>query len=121
MRDLALPEIDRHRCRDQATIDHFGGVGDGAEGVFPVPSPVGGRLFCVVSTGEGWDHVSVSANKRCPSWAEMEHVKRLFFAEGETAMQLHVPPVDHINAHLFCLHLWRPQKAEIPRPPAWTV
>jgi hypothetical protein len=48
-------------------------------------------------------------------------MKRLFFREDETAMQLHVPATDHINCHPHCLHLWRPTEVEIPRPPAIMV
>ena len=51
----------------------------------------------------------------------MEHVKRLFFRPDETAMQLHVPPHEHINTHEHCLHLWRPQQEKIPRPPSYMV
>ncbi|HZS18155.1 MAG TPA: hypothetical protein VFA51_09525 [Candidatus Udaeobacter sp.] len=47
----------------------------------------------------------------------MEYVKRLFFKANETAMQLHVPPVEYINYHSHSLHLWRPHNTEIPRPP----
>lgn len=56
-----------------------------------------------------------------PTEAEVERVKRAFFRSEETAMQLHVPPADHINVHPFCLHLWRPHDAEIPMPPKWMV
>lgn len=78
-------------------------------------------LRVIASSGEGWDHVSVSLPGRCPNWPEMEYVKRLFFKDSEAAMQLHVPPDDHINCHPNCLHLWRPLKGEIPRPPAILV
>jgi hypothetical protein len=64
-----------------------------------------------------WDHVSVSLERRCPTWEEMEFIKRLFFKPEETAMQLHVPVARHISAHPFCLHIWRPVDREIPRPP----
>ncbi len=75
-------------------------------------------LKVLASNGMGWDHVSVSTKRRCPTWADMEFVKRLFFLPGETAMQLHVPPDDHVNCHPFVLHLWRPNDwREIPRPP----
>jgi hypothetical protein len=47
----------------------------------------------------------------------MEAIKRTFFCASETVMQLHVPPSEHINCHPHCLHLWRPQDADIPRPP----
>lgn len=87
-------------------------------GAYRVSSRVDGvELHVVASIGLGWDHVSVSRRKRPPNWAEMEQVKRLFFKDDETAMQLHVPPTDHISFHPHCLHLWRPQHCEIPRPP----
>jgi hypothetical protein len=41
----------------------------------------------------------------------MEFVKRIFFADDETAMQLHVPLAEHISHHPYCLHIWRPQSA----------
>jgi hypothetical protein len=78
----------------------------------------GSRLRVIASNGGGWDHVSVSLENRCPTWGEMEQVKRELFRDNETAFQLHVPPSDHINYHPFCLHLWRPQTGAIPRPPA---
>lgn len=80
-----------------------------------------GEIHVVASNGDGWDHVSVSCEYRCPSWEEMEWVKRLFFEEWETAMQLHVPPAEHININPRVLHLWRPHNALIPRPPAEMV
>lgn len=95
---------------------------DGTGGAFRIPyPPTGVDLLVIASASHGWDHVSVSLPNRCPNWPEMEHVKRLFFREDETAMQLHVPPSDHVNVHPFCLHLWRPIGALIPRPPAWMV
>jgi len=77
-----------------------------------------GKLLGVVaSNGDGWDHVSVSTKDRCPTWDEMDYVKRCFFNDYETAMQLHVPASDHISYHPYCLHMWRPHDVEIPRPP----
>ena len=78
-------------------------------------------LAIIASWADGWDHVSVSRKDRCPTWEEMETVKRLFFAEDETAMQLHVPPTDHINVHPYCLHMWRPHGGHIPLPPKGMV
>ena len=75
----------------------------------------------LATVGDGWDHVSVSRKTRCPNWPEMESVKRLFFFDRETVMQLHVPVAEHISYHDFCLHLWRPLESEIPRPPGWMV
>jgi hypothetical protein len=47
----------------------------------------------------------------------MDHVRKMFFKDDEVVMQLHLPAKDNINLHPYCLHLWRPQKAEIPLPP----
>jgi hypothetical protein len=109
--------------RNLLLLDIYRVAGDfGGDGAFRVPSPTDFRLMTVVaSTGYGWDHVSVSQHKRCPNWPEMDHIKSLFFKDDETAMQLHVPAADHVNNHPYCLHLWRPQNIEIPRPPSIMV
>lgn len=100
----------------------WGWAGDETCGAFRVPSPTDHRdLAVIVSSGEGWDHVSVSRPNRCPNWLEMEHVKRMFFRDDAVAMQLHVPSKDHINLHPFCLHIWRPHDKEIPLPPSIMV
>ena len=121
MKDLTA--LDAYRRRDKHVLERFGSFGDEGNGVFDLPCPTSGRtLLCIASNGDGWDHVSVSVSNRCPNWAEMEHVKRAFFKDDETAMQLHVPPDDHVNLHPHCLHLWRPNDSRsIPRPPAILV
>lgn len=122
MRNLCDQEVDQFRDRSCGAIDYYGGAGDEGHGRFLVPSPVDRQVLCIIaSSSRGWDHVSVSRRNRPPCWAEMEHVKRLFFLPHETAMQLHVPVADHISVHPHCLHLWRPQEADIPRPPAEMV
>ncbi|MDH2327677.1 hypothetical protein QCN27_12465 [Cereibacter sp. SYSU M97828] len=91
----------------------------------PIPNQGGAFRFrgmnVIASWADSWDHISVSRPDRCPTWEEMEQVKRAFFLSHETAMQLHVPPTDHKNLHPYCLHLWRPHDAHIPRPPSWMV
>lgn len=120
MRNLRL--LDAYRDVSQAVLLRFGSVGDETCGAFFVPSPSDkGAMRVIASSGDGWEHVSVSRPNRCPNWIEMEHVKRLFFGDDETAMQLHVPPADHISFHPYCLHLWRPIGVAIPRPPAYMV
>lgn len=114
-----LHEIDQYRDIGPDVIRVYGSVGDETCGAFLVPSPIDGAPIRVIaSSGEGWDHVSASRANRCPNWPEMEHVKRLFFKDDETAMQLHVPVKDHISFHPHCLHIWRPHHAPIPLPPS---
>ena len=120
MKDLRT--LEAYRQRGRAIVEFYGWEGDEAHGAFVVPSCIDKAPLVVVASGsDGWDHVSVSRKNRCPSWPEMEQIKRLFFRDDETAMQLHVPPEDHINNHPHVLHLWRPQDAEIPRPPGVMV
>lgn len=117
-----LNELDRYRDRSPEVMLAYGNAGDHTCGAFTVPSPIDGAVIRIVASSDfDWDHVSASRANRCPNWIEMEHIKRLFFNKDETAMQLHVPPSDHINKHPNCLHLWRPQAQDIPRPPSWMV
>ena len=83
-------------------------------GAWQAKSPIdGGLLRIIASIGGGWDHV--------PNWAEMEFVKRAFFAADEVAVQYHVPPDDHVSFHPYALHIWRPQTVALPRPPWYLV
>lgn len=96
------------------TIDSFG--------AFDIPSPIGNyKLGVIVSDGEGWDHVSVSLSNRCPNWPEMCHIKSLFFRDDEVVVQYHPAKKDYVNFHPHCLHLWRWQGGEFPKPEMWMV
>ncbi len=120
MRDLR--NFDRHRVTSPEIEAWFNGADPAIAGLFGMRCPdTGGVLRIIATSGDGWDHVSVSLENRCPTWTEMEFVKRRFFHDDETAMQLHVPPADHVNYHPFCLHLWRPLVGSIPRPPSIMV
>ena len=116
MRDLRVLNMHRVKTPDPMLELHpFQLPGNGA---FIFRTPIDGKTLRVIaSNGDGWDHVSVSLTSRAPRWEEMEFIKRKFFHDYETAMQLHVPPSEHVNNHPHCLHLWRPHNSEIPRPP----
>jgi len=116
-----LHELDQYRLK-------FVGQwpGDGTCGAFAVPSKIDGSELRVIASSEcGWDHVSVSRSTRCPNWPEMEQIRRLFFRPEEAAFQYHAPLADYVDGsfhgHPYCLHLWRPQTSEIPKPPKWMV
>lgn len=108
--------------RDLRSLEKFALMMGEDGGAFEIPCHrTSVTLRVIASFGGGWDHVSVSLPNRCPNWTEMEHVKRPFFRDDEVAMQLHVPPSDHINLYPNCLHLWRPHNVAIPRPPSFMV
>ena len=86
-------------------------------GLFLFKLQTGLRCMVVASDGAGWDHISITLKvKRCPFWNEMCELKSLFFEDEETVMQLHPPKSAWVNNVEHCLHLWRPQHAEIPLP-----
>ena len=82
-----------------------------------------GSLFVIASWGGGWDHISVSAGwgpngaTRVPTYAELEAMRRLFFDEHETVVQIHPPIRHYVNCHPYVLHLWRSQAVDYPLPP----
>jgi len=129
MRRTPWDHIDRYRVRQ----GKFASTRNDDFGAFIVPAKnVPGGIFIseptnlriIASAGDpeiAWEHVSVSLDKRCPTWDEMAYVKDLFWLPSETVMQLHVPQAEHKNLHPFTLHLWRPKHVEIPRPPSITV
>lgn len=114
-----------HNRQPQLEVAIYGQVGNDREGVFAFLSPhskARTTLRCVASSDYGWEHVSVSTDKRrCPTWEEMAYIRGKFFAPDEVVMELHVAAKDHISIHDYTLHLWRPQEAEIPLPPHWMV
>jgi hypothetical protein len=113
---LDLRLLSQYRHRDKRLEYAYGDPHDPAGGIFMVHMMTA-DLAVVATARDGWDHVSVSTKTKCPNWAQMEHIKRLFFKDTEAAMQLHVPVADHINIHPHTLHLWRPWDVPIPLPP----
>ena len=87
---------------------------DGLDGWLTIK---GQLFFFVCSNGCGWDHVSVSLRNRCPSWNEMCIVKDIFFSESECCVEYHPAKEDYVNMHPYCLHIWKPQDCEMPKPP----
>jgi len=88
----------------------------GCNGLFMIPK---GKInFRVIaSDGAGWEHVSVSLNKkRSPTWDEMCFIKDMFWDKEDTVIQYHPSEENYVNHHPYCLHLWRPIDYKIPIP-----
>jgi len=88
---------------------------------------VGVRVIINVSVeedGRKWMHVSVSRASHCPSWEEMDAVKRIFIGDDRTAYQVHPPRAEHYSytapegtlGPRVVLHLWAPLEGELPLP-----
>lgn len=82
------------------------------------------HLHAIVSAGDKriqWDHVSVSARLRIPTWEEMCWIKSLFFEDDEVVVQYHPAKSQYVNLHPRTLHLWRPHNVVMPTPPSIAV
>jgi hypothetical protein len=121
MRDRLSPVLER--CRVMIG-DHATNPGD-LHGCF-ILSPG----LSVISSGPAshehlpetlWEHVSVASRSGpCPSWELMASVKALFWRDDEAVIQFHPPRSEYVNAHPYCLHLWKPPYRVI-LPPSSTL
>ena len=115
MRPVIPVELEACRVRDGLMGSNSS---YGLAGMFQLP---GLPILLVISSGpgdgSGWEHVSVSAQNRTPSWTDMSMVKALFWCDDECVVQYHPPRADHINIHQHCLHLWKPVGEFLPMPP----
>ena len=114
-----LIELSEYR-RPEWELRAYGVLGDARNGCFFVPDGTA-LLRVIASVGGGWDHLSVSHAQRCPSWEEMEYVRKLFTGPREVWLQFGVPDVEHVNYHPHCLHWWRPLHREVRLPPSIMV
>jgi hypothetical protein len=127
MRTPPWPDLEPYRV----TTGPFGSARGFPGGAFRVPLPSAQLVVLVASAGLGpvdsapglrnWDHVSVSVIDRCPTWGEMEQVRRLFFRPEETVVQFHPPLADYRNQDPYVLHMWRHATKAFPRPPGLAV
>lgn len=96
----------------------------GNNGAFRIPHPkIKNYVFiCIISDGEGWEHVSVSIQStervvdRCPTWSEMCFIKDIFWSKDECVIQYHPVESDYVSNHPYCLHLWKPVGVTLPTP-----
>jgi hypothetical protein len=93
---------------------------DGMRGTIQIR---GWKGTVVVSTGAGWDHISVSPLKSnyTPTWDDMCAIKDIFFYEEEAVIQIHPPKSEYVNEKKNCLHLWRANDKDMILPPYWMV
>lgn len=81
------------------------------------------RVICSTAPfedGREWLHVSLSREKRLPSWEDMKLAKSIFCADRRYAYQVFPPPEKFVNIHEFCLHLYAPIDG-LPALPDFTL
>ncbi len=92
---------------------------NGNNGVFQFKRN-GIKFTIIASDGMGWEHVSISTAKRCPTWKEMCAIKALFWDPEDCVVQYHPPESEYVNFHPYTLHLWR-YDGGFPMPPSVMV
>lgn len=94
---------------------------DGLAGVIYMPSRWRGTI--IISNGAGWEHVSVSPERKSqtPSWEDMCFIKEQFFNEDESVIEVHPPKIEYVNNMPNCLHLWRCTYKDMVLPPSCLV
>ena len=111
--------------RFRVTRGPFGTQKGDNKGLFFIPTlkgPTPLKVLCApMDLDNEWQHVSVSLPKRCPTWAEMAKVKKLFWGADETVVQFHPKRSEYINNHPYCLHLWKHRDGEHKLPPTLLV
>jgi hypothetical protein len=111
----AMDQIQRNLKGRQAMVSL------GADGLAAIVNFRGVDLKMVFSFGMDWEHLSVSTESRCPTWAEMCFCKDIFFGPDDVCVQYHPRQSRYVNCHPNCLHIWRPQKEVVPEPPLCLV
>lgn len=112
-----VPEYGRIRKGPLASHDDYG-----CNGAFAFYFDPKIELQCIISDGEGWEHVSVVAIvqggkfMRAPTWDEMCKVKAKFWDNEDCVIQFHPPKSQYVNNHKYCLHLWREIGVEYKTP-----
>lgn len=111
--------------------------GSGNNGAFVIPAPIIKHRDLLVIASDGndweeeklplpvWEHVSVHVasghTALIPTWAEMCHIKDLFWDEEDCVIQFHPPKSMYVNCHPNTLHLWRVIGVIQPMPPLATI
>lgn len=93
------------------------GAFDGISGTVYSKTAGSSKMVVIASWAGGWEHVSVSLKKRCPTWEEMCMVKDIFFREDECVAEFHPPKKDYVDLMPTCLHMWKKVGQEYELPP----
>lgn len=68
----------------------------------------------IYDDGREWLHVSFSRERKIPTYADLQFVKREFIGNEKKAIMIFPEQENYVNIHKNCLHLW--YSAENPLP-----
>ena len=117
MRNWDVIEKDPRLVKDKWQVDPINRERFSGSGYLKVSRRLSDAASVIFgSNEEGWEHVSVSFPKRCPTWDEMCVAKDVFWKDDEVCYQLHPARAEYVNIHNYCLHIWRPKDGNIKVP-----
>ena len=56
--------------------------------------------------GHEWTHASWAYDERLPTYEELVLLRSAVWGSTGWAFQVFAPPTEHVNIHIFALHLW---------------
>lgn len=71
----------------------------------------------MITSINGWEHLSVSHKNKIPSWECMNEMKEMFFYDDEECFQFHPKKENYINNNEYTLHIWRRTDGKMEPPP----
>lgn len=76
----------------------------GATNVKVYNMDTGSKVIYNIENGK--EHVSISNNKRLPTWDEVKFVRYELMKPDSTIAQILPPKSQYVNVHENCFHLW---------------
>lgn len=78
-------------------------------------------LLCIVSAaleldGRRWLHVSASRRNSLPTYKDLREIKQLFIGKDRLAIQIFPSERQHVNLHIYVLHLFCCLEGDCPLP-----
>lgn len=64
--------------------------------------------------GKWWDHVSISAANRMPTFEELKDIKNILIGRDKKAIQIFPNEKEYINLHPYFLHIFHSDEDGLP-------
>lgn len=127
---MAFKVPEKHRVKEGGNMATT--ALDGNNGLFLIPMSIkkgdntkyNYYLSVIATAAQGWENVLITImNKdgkltpRSASLEEMDFIKAIFWGNDECVLQYFPATADDMKLPGFCVALWKPNFAAVPKPP----